>query len=749
MTSKPAPSSQDADEPKTETTLTTRIRINIPGSRPIPPVVVRKPVPSDSSTTDPEPAAASDASMPEESTAAPTPATEPKAEASGWFAPRKNLGQAPVRRPALPGPGAGPAATPPAGGADNGGEDMNGSAPGGQRPGAPRASLPQRPVGRTGAPGAPRAGAAGGFGAGSPGAGTAAGPAGAAGNGFAPGAPGPGAPGPGAPAGRLPVRGPGGPAAGPGARGGAAPGRLGAGGRPGAPAGPGAPAAPGNDFAPGGPAAGMPQPGGNFGPGGPGAPGVPGGPGMPGGPGAPGAPGGPGGFVPGGPGAPGMPGAPSAPAGPGADFGPGGDFGPARGAGASLNGVPGPVGPTTGPGYGTMPVAPRVEDEAAAYGSQWPGSEFADDAPTSALPTVPPPGPQAPRPGVPQAVPQSGPDVDNPALTTPGQPPRRPMPKAKKAAAARKGGSKVVLICSGVVALLGVAYGAGLLLNHSDVPKGTTVLGVDIGGTKEEALGRLDEAFGTRATTPIQLTVGGKQVELRPERAGLTLDAQTTVRNAEGSDYNPLSVIGSLFGNDRVSDPVLPVDDEKLLAALTDLAGSAGSVVEGTIKFEPNKVTPVPGKAGTTLDVDKSTAAVKAAFRTQLETGRAPAVELPVTTREPVVDQAELDRMMEAFAKPAMSAQVVIKAGPKSIPFGPARSLPKILGVKVVDGHLEETYDLEALKELYGDTFDGVLVTRAEGKTPVTPQDVVMALRKALHGKTTAERVGVIETDPS
>ena len=32
------------EERKTETTLTTRIRINIPGSRPIPPVVVRQPV---------------------------------------------------------------------------------------------------------------------------------------------------------------------------------------------------------------------------------------------------------------------------------------------------------------------------------------------------------------------------------------------------------------------------------------------------------------------------------------------------------------------------------------------------------------------------------------------------------------------------------------------------------------------------------------------------------------------------------
>ncbi|MZD08248.1 hypothetical protein GTW43_24655, partial [Streptomyces sp. SID5785] len=32
------------DAPKTETTLTTRIRINIPGSRPIPPVVMRTPM---------------------------------------------------------------------------------------------------------------------------------------------------------------------------------------------------------------------------------------------------------------------------------------------------------------------------------------------------------------------------------------------------------------------------------------------------------------------------------------------------------------------------------------------------------------------------------------------------------------------------------------------------------------------------------------------------------------------------------
>ncbi|MDG4865146.1 hypothetical protein P8605_44060, partial [Streptomyces sp. T-3] len=38
------PPSDESDPQATQTTLTTRIRINIPGSRPIPPVVMRTPV---------------------------------------------------------------------------------------------------------------------------------------------------------------------------------------------------------------------------------------------------------------------------------------------------------------------------------------------------------------------------------------------------------------------------------------------------------------------------------------------------------------------------------------------------------------------------------------------------------------------------------------------------------------------------------------------------------------------------------
>nr|WP_328739296.1 hypothetical protein [Streptomyces erythrochromogenes] len=382
----------------------------------------------------------------------------------------------------------------------------------------------------------------------------------------------------------------------------------------------------------------------------------------------------------------------------------------------------GPAGPTTGgPGFGSGPAG---GGPSAADAAGWPGPDL--DGPLPA--PVPAPAPAAPR----------------------ATPPADKKPAAKPAAKpAKKGRSKLVLVGGGIVALVGVAYGAGLLLNHSDVPKGTTVLGVDISGSRDDAVSKLQTAFGTRAGAPIQLTVGGKPVELKPDKAGLTLDAQTTVRNAAGSDYNPITVIGSLLGNERVADAVMPVDEEKLQVALQELAGTAGSVTEGTITFEGGKAVAVPGKAGTTLDVDGSVDLVTKAFRDQVGTGKAAVVQLPTVTKEPVVGQAELDRAMKEFAEPAMSANATVKAGAKSIAFGKL-SLPKILSMQAVDGRLTEKFDLEALKATYGNTFDGVMITRGTGaKTAVTPQDVAGALGKALRGKTAAERTVVIDTNPS
>ncbi|MBX7467402.1 hypothetical protein K1Y80_15120 [Streptomyces sp. MAG02] len=674
----------EPDEPKTETTLTTRIRINIPGSRPIPPVVMRTPMSDIAKAPEADGVSERTGSVPRPEAPAPEP-EEPAAgekPASDWFAPRKSA-SAPgssttppggTPRPDLPYFSDGPGAAAPNGGTAARANGLGGSD--GSLPGAPsgpttgpvtgNAALPVRPVGNR--PGA---------------------------------RPGPEA-------------------------------------RPGEPslfgAAPGQPPAPAADLGSGPDQ--RPRQGADLGFG----------------------------------------------EGPrqGADLG--FDEGPRQGADLGFGEGPGPgeaarpgQNPLTSPG-GSHPFAPGgpgpapvLSDDTAILTPQTPapsplthsvgnplanpavnpaapapGGHVSGDTLTSGIPVVPPEHRGASFPAGPAMSP-GGPTLTPPPAA--GQDAAEPpaAPKKTSAPAKKKGRSKLALLGGGVIVLAGVAYGAGLVLNHSEVPKGTTVLGVDIGGgTKEAAVSKLDQTLGKRANQPLHLTVDGKQEQLKPEIAGLSLDTQATVRAAAGSDYNPVSVIGSLFGGKRVAQPVFPFDEEKLGVALTDLAGASGSASEGTIKFVPGKAVAVPGKAGKSLDVNRSMIAVKDAYRTLVQTGKADAVPLPVAVRQPTVGQAEIDRAMEEFAKPAMSANVTIKAGGKSLPFGPLKSLPKILSMKADNGKLVEVYDKAAITELIGSTFKGVMVSEGGPKHEVSADDVAAAMKTALRGKTTAQRTVTI-----
>ncbi|MFJ2827626.1 hypothetical protein ACIPC1_08465 [Streptomyces sp. NPDC087263] len=725
------------EERKTETTLTTRIRINIPGSRPIPPVVVRTPVADASADGADSPAGGAEPPraltsgggaatyMDAPGGAAPAPAAAAAEEkASDWFAPRKSgapkggPGGGSTNGAGLPG-GSGPGGgAGPAGPQGSGGQGAGGgrhSAPGGARPAGANGAGPQGAPGgaRPGGANAPRPG--GTNGAGLPGA-TGAGPV---------------APGHGGGTGSFDVSGALGntasfPAIGSGAgeqrrddlpyfsefpddgRRGLGPGPSGPTGGPVTGDGPLVPPM-GPGVAPGSLAAG------------------PGGPGM-----RPGGPGAGSGYPRGGPGGPGGQAGPQA--------GPGGQAGP----GAS--GYPG-----SGPEYNfasglsddtaiLTPQKPAPEPGLGGYGGA--GENVSGHTLTSGIPFVPatqnsPFGPGAHPDG---PLPHTPPKLPEPV--------QEPAPTGKRTK--KKGRSKLVLLGVGVFVIGGGAYGAGLLMNHSDVPKGTTVLGVDIGGgTRDDAVKKLDDAFGDHTNKALSLSVDGETVSLKPDQAGLQLDTQATVRAAAGSDYNPVSVIGSLFGQERVVEPAMPVDEEKLKAALQSTAGGSGSASDGTVKFESGKAVAVYGKAGKGIDVASSTQAVEDAYRTQVETGTAPPVQVATSTQQPTVSDAEVDRMMKEFAEPAMSAIVTVQTdAAHSIQMSPQNSLWKFLGVAAVDGKLVDKPNLTALEELYGQTFDGVLITRANGeKTAVTPQDVYGALRQAL--LSTTDRVAVIETNPS
>ncbi|ANP49263.1 hypothetical protein [Streptomyces griseochromogenes] len=710
-------SAAQPEERKTETTLTTRIRINIPGSRPIPPVVVRTPVAESEGAGDdtaaeqrPAPAAA-----PPKSAAEPPAEPGPQAEekTSDWFAPRKSGA-----------PKGGPG-----GGGPNGAGTPGGSATAPSTP-SPRPSSPAgsgassgRPGGVVGSMSAPGARPGGTNGSGLPGA-----------------TGGPVAPGHGGGTGSFDVT----EALAAGPRGGSRPGASGGGepsrddlpyfaengGQSGFGGGTGAATGQGG---PGGPS-GFNGPKGNGGPGGPQGPAGPtSGPVTGDGPLVPPVSAlsdlvgeafdGPGGY--GGPGAGGRTGqggplAPGALAGPGAPGAPGGGLSDDTAILTPQKPAPEPV----VPGY-------RSPDNVSGH------------TVTSGIPIVPAAGnsPFGTGANSEGPVPHTAPKLPDPA----------PQPKAQ-AKPKKKGRSKLVLLGVGVFVVVGGAYGAGLLMNHTDVPKGTTVLGVDIGGgTRDDAVKKLDDAFASRVNKPLKLSVGGRTVSLTPDKAGLQFDFQTTVSRAATSDYNPVSVIGSLFGQNRVVEPVMPVDEEKLQAALQQTGGGSGSgsVTDGTIKFEAGKAVAVYGKAGKAVDAAQSTRTVEQAYRTMVETGTANPVTVPTATQQPTVSNAEVDREMKEFAEPAMSGRVTVQADAgHTLQMSPEKSLWKFLRVTAVNGKLVDKPDLAALKQLYGKAFDGVLITRGNGeKTPVTPEDVYAALRQALISKT--NRVAVISTNPS
>ncbi|WP_407287819.1 hypothetical protein [Streptomyces sp. BP-8] len=685
------------EEPKTETTLTTRIKINIPGSRPIPPVVVRKPVGEESGKNGP--AAAGGSAAPRGATrpvrgaerGAERTANTPRPDApadeataggspektSDWFAPRKAQGG-------------------PSGSSSTTGSHAAPTAPGGATPphGTPGATSPQRPdlPYFSDAP-APQGGAAP-FDGGP-------GPSGAS--------PFDGGPreasspfdgvGHGGPRGGSPFDGAG-PDGGPAFD---APSGLARDHSPfDAPAGPSGPTtgpARGNsalNLPPGfsDPLAGT----GN-------APGI-------------------------GDTAELTPQPPAPLAGPGSGLGPGGGI---------SGGLPGGQG-TAAPGG---PKGRRGAKNAPAGGPQGgaPAGRVSGDTLVSGIPATPGadgPSSRSPFAATPAGEADSAAPKPRPKIPEPINPPK-------------KGRNKLVLAGVAVVVLAGVAYGAGLLLDHADVPNGTTALGVDIGGTtKEEAVKKLDEALKNSRTAPLKLTVDGKAVTLQPAKAGLDVDTQATVRNAAGRDYNPVSVIGSLFGVDRTAKPAMIVDDEKLQVALANAAGPGGAAEDGGITFENGKAVPHYGAPHKAVDVKASKQKIADAYRSRIETGTDTPVVLAASTQQPQVSKAAVDKAMKQYAEPAMRGLVTVRTDAvHAVSFSPQKSIPKFLSFKIgSNGELVPYYDRSALKALYGDTFNGVLLTKGDGsKKPVSVEEVASAVGKALQGTTSAERIQTLGAD--
>ena len=323
-----------------------------------------------------------------------------------------------------------------------------------------------------------------------------------------------------------------------------------------------------------------------------------------------------------------------------------------------------------------------------------------------------------------------------------GAPPRKQAeagsPAAAPAASARRpahGGRSRKLLVTGIgvlVMIAGVAYGAGLMLNQTDVPKGTTVLGQDIGGdTRDVAVHTLDGTVGVLAAKPLTLVIGSKQVQLSPSVAGLTIDTTATVQGVVHHSYNPASVLPSLFGGEHPVAPVVKIDDDKLRSALQQLASAGGAgAKEGSVHFDADGNTQITApQSGQTLNVEAAMALVQQAYRDRATGIPDKPVTIPVTTTQPKASAAQLKSAAGSIGEWAGKHKFTVTVHGVSQLFGNKTFSSSLTLQPDASGKVVPVFDLAKLQDAIGGTFNGL--TTKQGTT-VTTKDIATALTQLL-----------------
>lgn len=254
-------------------------------------------------------------------------------------------------------------------------------------------------------------------------------------------------------------------------------------------------------------------------------------------------------------------------------------------------------------------------------------------------------------------------------------------------------------------ALLVVALAVGVWAGYAytgDVPRGTTVLGIDIGAkSRSEAEETLAAALARHAealATPVPVRIGGEVTDVLPEAVGLAVDVRATVARAVAR--NPFE---AFFGGREV-DPVVTVDPQRLDEALQETAAKVGeAMTPPAIEFDGTTPRPVYPEPGLGLDPERSAAALTAAWPTREMLTRAappPEVEVPLVEINPVTTAADVDRLLAELARPAVAAPVTV-----DLPDGGELTVtPEVIAASLrltadARGEIVPRVDPEALRE--------------------------------------------------
>lgn len=276
----------------------------------------------------------------------------------------------------------------------------------------------------------------------------------------------------------------------------------------------------------------------------------------------------------------------------------------------------------------------------------------------------------------------------------------------------------------GIFALLGIVYGVDYALTKGDVPRGTTVGGVDIGGmSPAEAQSALERELGDTVNRPVTVAAGDRDSEFIPATAGLSIDFADTVAQIGTEPLNPFLRLEGLLGGGREAEIVSLVDDAALAPELERLqADLTAEPADGVVTLADGRVDVTDPVNGQEID--------PAQLRERVTTDwlDPSGVELDADITPPAIGTAAVKAAAEGDAAAAVSGPVVLH-GRDDVDgvIEPAR-MGEVVTFVPEGGSLRTELNLEAAQAILNETLAGTeakkqnaQISFAGGSRQITP----------------------------
>ena len=250
----------------------------------------------------------------------------------------------------------------------------------------------------------------------------------------------------------------------------------------------------------------------------------------------------------------------------------------------------------------------------------------------------------------------------------------------------------------GLVVVFGGMYAAICLYTSARLPRQTSVQGVDVGGLlPAEARRVLTAGLGGRDAEPMVVRANGRRAAVSPARAGLHVDVEATVsRLRPVRSWDPARLWG-WFADRHERTAVVTVERRALARTVARLARRVDEqAVEGAVGFRHGRAVARYPRTGTVVARAAAASVVRRAF---LHVRPGDVVALPTRPDRSRITKDAVSRAMAEVANPAVSGQVTLRLGHRSVRVQPEDYLAA-LSLEPVGSELRPRVDRRVLLRL-------------------------------------------------